>query len=175
MEQEIERTFAAHKELERSNRELQDFAFVASHDLQEPLRKIRSYGDRLKNRLGPSLDEASTSDVNRIQNAAERMQGLINDLLALSRVSSKAQPFASVDLNMVFDEVIDDLETRIKQTEANVRRGELPVFKADPLQMRQLLQNLIGNALKFLSDRGQNPRFTFIDSRSRLKEWSDSW
>jgi signal transduction histidine kinase len=150
LEQEVERTKAARKELERSNRELQDFAFVASHDLQEPLRKIRSYGDRLKTRAAPRLQESDITDLSRIQSAAERMQGLINDILALSRVTSKAQPFVSVDLNKVFDEVVDDLETRIKQTGAMVTRDALPTVTADPVQMRQLIQNLIGNALKFV-------------------------
>jgi signal transduction histidine kinase len=149
LEQEVERTQIARRELERSNRELQDFAFVASHDLQEPLRKIRSYGDRMKRRLGSEIDELSLSDLSRIQNAAERMQVLINDILSLSRVTSKAQPFTPVDLNRVFDEVVEDLETRIGQAGAKVTRGDLPTMFADAIQMRQLLQNLIGNALKF--------------------------
>jgi light-regulated signal transduction histidine kinase (bacteriophytochrome) len=150
LEQEVSRTAAVRKELERSNRELQDFAFVASHDLQEPLRKIRSYGDRIKTRLSENLDPISEQDLGRMLNAAERMQGLINDILALSRVSSKPQAFVPTNLNTVLDEVLDDLEIKMQQSRAIVKREPLPTIEADPVQMRQLFQNLLGNALKFI-------------------------
>jgi two-component system, NtrC family, sensor kinase len=135
--------------LESSNRELQDFASVASHDLQEPLRKIRAFGDRLTARHAQALGPEGADYIRRMQNAAGRMQVLIDDLLTLSRVQSKAQPFQEVDLKQVAVDVLSDLETRIADAEASVNIGELPRIDADPTQMRQLLQNLIGNALKF--------------------------
>jgi signal transduction histidine kinase len=136
-------------ELERSNRELQDFAFVASHDLQEPLRKIQAFGDLLKTEFGKELGTEGRDFVERMQNASRRMNGLISDLLTFSRVTTKAQPFTPVDLAEVAGEVIGDLEARIKQTGGTVEVGALPTIDADPMQMRQLLQNLIANALKF--------------------------
>jgi PAS domain S-box-containing protein len=135
-------------QLERSNRELADFAYVASHDLQEPLRKITVFGERLKElnaRLGPE----SADYLNRIQKAAGRMQVLINDLLAFSRVTTRAQPFTTVNLAETAGGVLEDLEGRIELVQGRVELGALPVIDAEPLQMRQLLQNLIGNALKF--------------------------
>jgi PAS domain S-box-containing protein len=135
-------------QLERSNRELQDFAYVASHDLQEPLRKIVVFGERLKDK-GEQLDAESRDYLERMQKAAARMQTLINDLLTFSRVTTKAQPFAQVDLAEVAREVITDLEGRIEMVKGRVEAGTLPLIDAEPLQMRQLLQNLIGNALKF--------------------------
>lgn len=135
--------------LQRSNRELQDFAYVASHDLQEPLRKIQAFGDRLKAKCAAALTKDGADYLERMQNAASRMQTLINDLLAFSRITTKAQPFVAVDLAQIAREVLSDLEVRIEQTGGRIEVGELPTLEADPLQMRQLLQNLIGNALKF--------------------------
>jgi PAS domain S-box-containing protein len=139
--------FAA--KLESSNRELQDFASVASHDLQEPLRKIQAFGDRLKTKHGDALGEGGRDYLGRMQNAAGRMQTLINDLLTFSRVTTKAQPFVSVDLAEVAAGVVSDLEARVERSGGRVEMGEMLTLDADPLQMRQLLQNLIGNALKF--------------------------
>lgn len=135
--------------LERSNRELQDFAYIASHDLQEPLRKVQAFGDRLKSKYGDALDAQGRDYLGRMQAAAARMQVLINDLLTYSRVTTKANPFAPVDLAEVAHDVISDLEVRIEQVGGRVEVGDLPVLEADRTQMRQLLQNLIGNALKF--------------------------
>ena len=141
----------AHKaaELARSNAELEQFAFVASHDLQEPLRKIQAFGDRLKIKCEAVQLEEGRDYLERMQSAAARMQTLINDLLAFSRIIRSSQPFAKVNLAAVTQEVLGDLETRIERTKAQVHVGTLPTIEADPLQMRQLLQNLIGNALKF--------------------------
>lgn len=136
-------------ELERSNRELQDFAFVASHDLQEPLRKIQAFGDRLRTVQGPKFDDQGRDYLDRMNNAAERMHTLINDLLMFSRVTTKAQPFEPTDLSTIANEVVSDLEASIETAEGKVVVGDLPTVEADPLQMRQLLQNLIANALKF--------------------------
>ncbi len=135
--------------LERSNRELQDFAYVASHDLQEPLRKVSVFGDRLKSKFGEALGEEGLDYLSRMQKAAIRMSALINDLLTFSRVTSKSQPFVCVDLAKVVQEVLFDLETRIEQVGGKIEVAPLPVIEAEPLHMRQLLQNLIGNALKF--------------------------
>ncbi len=148
----IERTAElndANTELQRSNRELQDFAFVASHDLQEPLRKIQAFGDRLTTKHGPQLNDEARDYLSRMQGAAGRMYTLINDLLSFSRVTTKAQPFVPTDLNKIVREVLGDLEVRLQETEGRVDVEDLPTIDADGLQMRQLLQNLIGNALKF--------------------------
>src|SRR5215207_4970521 len=139
--------FAA--KLESSNRELQDFASVASHDLQEPLRKIQACGDRLKTKYGAALGEGGRDYLERMQNAAGRMQTLINGLLTFSRVTTKAQPFVTVDLAEVAAGVVSDLEARVERSGGRVEVGEMLTLDADPLQMRQLLQNLIGNGLKF--------------------------
>ena len=139
--------FAA--KLEKSNRELQDFAFVASHDLQEPLRKVQAFGDRLKTVCADELSDKGRDYLDRMQSAAGRMQTLIKDLLSFSRVTSKAQPFIPVDLHQVVKEVLSDMEIAIEQLDGQIELSELPVIDADPLQMRQLLQNLISNALKF--------------------------
>jgi len=136
-------------QLERSNRELQDFAYVASHDLQEPLRKIVVFGERLKEKCSTAIGPDGLDYLDRMQKAAARMQILINDLLTFSRVTTKAQPFAPVNLAEIAAGVVDDLEGRIEMVKGRVEVGPLPVIDAEPLQMRQLLQNLIGNALKF--------------------------
>ena len=141
------RQFAAR--LEQSNRELQDFAYVASHDLQEPLRKIVVFGGRLKDKYGETLAAEPRDYVERMQKAATRMQSLINDLLTFSRLTTRATPPAPVNLSQVAHEVLEDLESRVEQAKGHVEIGELPVIDAESLQMRQLFQNLIGNALKF--------------------------
>jgi len=148
----VERTRELEKsnqQLVASNRELQDFASVASHDLQEPLRKIQAFGDRLQSRFADALPPDAKDYLERMRSAAGRMQVLIDDLLTFSRVTTKAQPFRPVDLNQIVDDVLIDLETRIAQTSGRAERGKLPTIEADPLQMRQLFQNLISNGLKF--------------------------
>ncbi len=136
-------------ELARSNAELEQFAFVASHDLQEPLRKIQAFGDRLKAKCETVESTEARDYLGRMQSAAERMQTLINDLLTFSRVIRSSQPFIPVDLNAVTKEVLSDLEVRIEKCNAQIQLGELPTLDADPTQMRQLMQNLVSNALKF--------------------------
>lgn len=135
--------------LEISNRELQDFAYVASHDLQEPLRKIQAFGDRLNSKYGDVLTDKGRDYLARMQNAAARMQVLIEDLLSFSRVTTKAQPFLPVNLKEITTAVVSDLEVRIEETGGRVEIGTLPQVEGDASQMRQLFQNLIGNALKF--------------------------
>jgi PAS domain S-box-containing protein len=136
-------------ELARSNAELEQFAYVASHDLQEPLRKIQAFGDRLKTRCGEALSVEGLDYLQRMQNAASRMQTLINDLLSYSRVATNARAFAPVDLAEIARYVVSDLESRIDQVGATVSVEPLPVISGDRLTLSQLLQNLIGNALKF--------------------------
>jgi signal transduction histidine kinase len=154
-----ERTAAAEdraKELARSNAELEQFSSVASHDLQEPLRKIRMFGDRLRETLGDGLSEGPAADLARMQNAAERMQRLIDDLLEFSRVTHRGKEFERVDLGKVTEEVIADLEARVVELNASLDVADLPVIEADRTQMRQLMQNLVGNALKFHRE-GERP------------------
>ncbi len=139
-------------ELQRSNMELQDFAYVSSHDLQEPLRKIQAFGDRLREKERDKLSDQSKDYIDRMLNAASRMQKLINDLLTFSRITSKAQPFEVVNLNTVLQEVLADIEITIERNKAQIEVGELPSIEADPTQMRQLFQNLITNAIKFHKD-----------------------
>jgi len=137
------------RKLEASNRELQDFAYVASHDLQEPLRKIETFGDRLKKKYSDDLPENATVYIERMQNATGRMRLLINDLLNYSRVTTKAKPFVELDLNDIVSGVVSDLQIGIEEVGAKVVSENLHTIEADSTQMRQLLQNLIGNALKF--------------------------
>ena len=137
------------EELGRSNRELQDFATIASHDLQEPLRKIQAFGDRLEERLSTVLDEEAADYLRRMKDAAARMQTLISDLLAYSQVAIRPEPPQPVDLGAVVSDVLLDLDERVRSTNGKVCVGPLPTLLASPLQMRQLFQNLIANALKF--------------------------
>jgi PAS domain S-box-containing protein len=137
------------KQLERSNSELERFASIASHDLQEPLRKIQAFSDRLTERFREELPETGRDYLERIGGAAKRMQDLINDLLMFSRLSAKGQAYARVNLGKIARSVLSDLEIRIEETGGKVIVGELPTLDADPVHMRQLLQNMIGNALKF--------------------------
>ncbi len=136
-------------ELARSNKELQDFAYVASHDLQEPLHKIIAFGDRLRANAGEALGERGLDSLERIQKAALRMRKLIDDLLQYARVTTRAKPFGCVELEGVVKEVLGVLEWRIAETGAEVEVGPLPAVQADRSQMLQLFQNIIGNALKF--------------------------
>lgn len=135
--------------LKRSNAELEQFAYVASHDLQEPLRKITSFGGLLAAEAGASLNAEARDYLDRMLGAVRRMQALINDLLALSRVSTRGQPPVPVDLNRTLAEVVSDLESRVTAAGARVEVGPLPTIEADPVQMHQLFQNLVGNAVKF--------------------------
>jgi signal transduction histidine kinase len=138
-----------HRELERSNAALDEFASVASHDLQEPLRKILSFGELLNTAAGPALDGTARAYLARMLSAAARMRTLVSDVLLYSQVTTRVHPFVRTDLARVAREVIADLETSIAESGGRVDVGELMVIDADALQMRQLLQNLLGNALKY--------------------------
>ncbi|GAA4466760.1 hypothetical protein GCM10023189_49370 [Nibrella saemangeumensis] len=145
-QRELERS---NQELKRSNENLQEFAYVASHDLQEPLRKIQSFGDVLHNQYRYEMPEQAGDLVNRMQKAAHRMQNLIQDLLTYSRISTQQQPFRLVSLNRLVEEVAVDLEMTIQDKQASLTLEPLPDVMGDPVQLRQLFQNLISNSLKF--------------------------
>ncbi len=136
------------QELERSNRDLNEFASITSHDLQEPLRKIITFGDRL-NQCADRLDDRSRGYLERMQQAAERMQEFIDDLLIYSRVATKARPFQPTDLEPLVQDITADLEVRLAQTRGQVQTQDLPTVEGDSFQLRQLLYNLIVNALKY--------------------------
>ncbi len=136
-------------ELTRSNKELENFAYVASHDLQEPLRKIRAFGDILKKRYSTNLPEQASEYIERMQKASYRMQKLIDDLLSYSRVSRTPKLNEPVDLNELVEEVMDDLEETIRIKNAVVKYVDLPKIMGDHRQLKQLFQNLISNGIKF--------------------------
>jgi signal transduction histidine kinase len=144
--QELERS---NLELLRSNQELERFAYVASHDLQEPLRKVQTFSDRLSSKYGAKLGEDGELYLSRMQESLGRMRSLIQDLLVYSRVQANKKDWVAVDLNEVVKEVISDLEVRLEQSGGRVIVERLPVIQGNPLQMRQVFQNLISNALKF--------------------------
>ena len=161
-----ERRLAAQRvELQRSNAALNEFAFVASHDLQEPLRKILSFGERLGTAAGPVLEGNSRHYLERMLDAAARMRTLISDLLAYSQIATSETPFVATDLAAVARDVVTDLETSIADAGGRVSVGELPVVEADASQMRQLLQNLVVNALKFR--RADVPAVVHLATTSR--------
>lgn len=141
-------------DLERSNYNLQQFAYVASHDLQEPLRKIQSFGDLLKTEYGERLAEGQDY-LNRMQASAGRMSVLIKDLLTYSRISTRQETSVPVQLDTVVQSVLQDLEVAIQEAGARIEVSKLPTILGDKTQLRQLFQNLIGNALKFRQDTVQ--------------------
>lgn len=138
--------------LERSNEELEQFAYVASHDLQEPLRMVASYTQLLGRRYKGKLDEDADQFIEFAVDGVKRMQTLILDLLAFSRVMSQGGEFSSTDFSSVVEEAIVNLEAAIRENHATVTCDPMPTVAADPTQMIQLFQNLVGNAIKFRSD-----------------------
>lgn len=137
------------EELSRSNRELEDFAFVASHDLQEPLRKIQAFSDRLTTIYKDKLDDRGVDYIKRMTSAAFRMSTLINDLLEFSRITTRGKDFVEVELDSVLNEVLGDLEIAISESGAQIDIEPLPKVCADPSQMYQLFLNVLSNGLKF--------------------------
>lgn len=144
------------EKLKQSNQELQDFLSTASHHLQEPLRKIQTFSGIMKTEFSGTLRKEGVDYLNRMQNAAKLMQTLLSNLTDFSKITTKAQPFVSTDLGIVLKEALLDLEAHIQQQQGVVEAENLPVIDADSLQMRQLFQNLICNALKFHKE-GESP------------------
>ena len=155
-------------DLERSNRELEEFAYVASHDLQEPLRIIASYLQLLQLNHTDQLDQDGQRYIKHTLDAAHRMQELINDLLAYSRVGTQGQPFAPTDCNEVLQTVLADLQLVIEENSAVITYDDLPTVLADGPQLRQLLQNLLGNALKF---HGEQPPHIHLSCHCEETYW----
>ena len=159
------------KELERSNQDLEDFAFIASHDLQEPLRKIHVFGDLLKQSYTEPLDPKSQKHMDRMLASTKRAQTYLNDLLNYSKIKSNSQPTSPVNLNELVKEVLLHFSLVINKTKAHVETGPLPTVIADHYMMRQMFQNLVGNALKF-SKSGEPPKIK-IFNRHNNKEFHE--
>jgi len=157
------------KELLRSNEELENFTSVASHDLKEPIRKIISFGDRLVE-TEPGLSPAGKNYVERMQTSSLRMKNLIDGMLDYSRVSKKPNMLEPIDLRKIVNEVLLDLESRIKTTQGTVNIFSLPTVQANPSQMRQLFQNLISNSLKYHRD-GIAPVINLTSARNDSGTW----
>ena len=140
----------ANLELKRSNENLQSFAFVSSHDLQEPLRKIISFTDILQTQYGDQFDTEATNIIHRVNTSADRMRLLIQDLLAYSKLETNQDLFKQVNITTLIQELQEhELWVTLNQSKARIHLGKLPTVIADPLQMRQLFQNLLSNAVKF--------------------------
>jgi signal transduction histidine kinase len=161
LEREAAQRHQALAELTRSNAELEQFAYVASHDLQEPLRKVRVYLELLERRCRARLDDEAAQFIAFAVEAAGRMQVLIHDLLSYARVGSRGRPFEPVDCAVPFGEAVANLEAAIRESGATVTHGPLPAVQADAAQLVQLFQNLLGNAIKF---RGPRPPAVRVDA-----------
>ncbi len=153
----------AEEELKRSNQDLEQFAYATSHDLRDPLQKIIGFGDLLKTHYGEALGEKGRDYVERMQNSTLRMNQLIEDILTFSRVATAVETFGPVHLQEVAQEVLSNLEVKIIESRAKISVGKLPFVHADPSQMLQLFQNLVGNALKF--HKKDEPPRVVIESR----------
>ncbi|HEY0057934.1 MAG TPA: ATP-binding protein [Flavisolibacter sp.] len=143
---ELEQTV---EELQRTNKNLEDFAYAASHDLKEPIRKIQFFAERIRNEYGELFDERGAKTFDRLQAAAERMKLLINDLLEYAQVDQGDQGIVEVQLSSVLQAAVDDLELLILEKSAVIEIDQLPLVMGNPLQLQQLFQNLLGNALKY--------------------------
>ncbi len=141
------RTYAAR--LQRSNADLEDFAVIASHDLQEPLRKVRAFADAVGSHCNEQVDEVGRDCLERMSAVAGRMSELVKALLEYSRIGNRSQPFTRVNLQQVLKEVVEDLDIAIRESGAKIEVGVLPAIVADKTQMRQAFQNLLANALKY--------------------------
>ncbi len=156
------------QELERSNNDLVQFAYVASHDLRAPVRAIKSFSQILEKDYREKLDEEANECLDFIVTGASRLETLINDLLAYSRVDTQGKAFVPVDTSEVLDQVVGDLRLDIEESQAEITRDALPVVVADASQMTQLFQNLISNAIKF---QGQDPPKVHVAVRKEDDGW----
>jgi light-regulated signal transduction histidine kinase (bacteriophytochrome) len=155
-------------ELERSNKELEQFASIASHDLQEPLRMVASYTQLLAERYEGQLDEKAQKYIAYAVDGAIRMQRLVNDLLAYSRISTRGNPLETTDSHSILGEAIRNLAATIEESKAIITNEELPMVRADASQFVQLFQNLLANAIKF---RGKNFPRVHVSARDEGREW----
>jgi PAS domain S-box-containing protein len=153
--------------LELVNAELQEFAYVASHDLQEPLRKIQTFCDMAKKRCAPVQDSTSQEYLDRVLDSASRMRQLLHDLLEFSRAATKPEPFKKIDLVKIVREAADIFEASVKETGCQIEIENIPAIEADETQMLRLFQNLFGNALKFRS--GETPHIKVYSKLDRKK------
>jgi PAS domain S-box-containing protein len=156
------------EELSRSNADLEQFAYVASHDLQEPLRMVSSYVQLLAKRYGGRLDADADAFIAFALDGANRMQTLIRDLLAYSRVGTKGKNFEPIDCKTVFNRALSDLQLAIQESQATVTHDPLPTVVADETQLEEVFQNLIGNAIKF---RETEPPRVHVSAKERKREW----
>ena len=156
------------KNLKFSNQELQQFAYVASHDLQEPLRMVISFTQLLEKRYKDKLDKDANDFIHFAVDGAIRMKGLINDLLDYSRIITRREPLKKINFEKVLDDVILNLQMKIKETSAKISYDELPSLMADRTQLMQLFQNLISNALKFRSKKAPQ---IHISAQHTHNEW----
>jgi light-regulated signal transduction histidine kinase (bacteriophytochrome) len=171
VQERTEELAAANRVLERSNIELQQFAYIASHDLQSPLRSISGFVQLLKLEYEGKLNEEATDWIHRTVQAIEQMQTLIRDVLAYSRVDSRSRPFAPIPFFDVFNDAVSLLKSSIDDARAQVVCGELPVVMGDRSQLVQLMQNLIGNGIKYHSDKAPYVR---VSAESHGSEWTFS-
>lgn len=162
---------ATNEQLERTNRELDRFATVASHDLQEPLRKVAAFSSLVRRRYSDKLDEDGVRSLDFLADAAERMQRLINDLLSYSKLASQPLNLEDVDMSVLVADIIDQLETPISENNASITAGPLPVLRSDQVLLTQILQNLISNAVKY---RGEADPVVTIDSVENETGWTFS-
>lgn len=166
---DITRRFQLERELRRSNAELEQFAYVASHDLQEPLRMVSSYVQLLARRYKGQLDDDAGEFIGYAVDGAQRMQRLINDLLAFSRIDTQGRAFVDTDLNIVMQRTLSTLKSTIEDSGAQVTIQSLPRLPADDGQIEQLFRNLIANAIKYRRP-GVSPQ---IDVR--CQDYGDTW
>jgi two-component system CheB/CheR fusion protein len=181
LEEELERRVrqrtielaTANENLERSNKELEQFAFVSSHDLQEPLRKIQTFAHMLYERNRDELNEQGRTYLDKMMSASKRMSKLINDLLNFSRLQRSEERFVPTDLNNILSNIENDFELLINQKQAVIHSEGLPVIEANPLEMNQLFYNLLGNALKF-SKEDVSPEITLSSKRLSTEEIAEN-
>jgi light-regulated signal transduction histidine kinase (bacteriophytochrome) len=164
-EQELEKIM---EDLRRSNTELEQFAYVVSHDLQEPLRMVASFTQLLQKRYQDKLDDEANEFINFAVDGATRMQGLINDLLTFSRIGTKGVSFNPTDMNVILENVLANIQQSTIEAEAEITMDPLPVIIADGLQMTQILQNLISNAIKF---RGKSSISIHVSGENQPDKW----
>ena len=168
LEQKVEERTEELTRLTRSNADLAQFAYIASHDLQEPLRMVTSYLQLIEQRYKDKLDADGTEFISYAVDGAKRMQTMINDLLTFSRVGTRGKPLEPTDCEVILDHTLANLQIAIENSQTIITHAPLPTVMADDTQMVQLFQNLIGNAIKF---RRQEPLRVHISAQAKEREW----